>query len=229
MTAKRIPGLDPLTGAASSSDDSLVIFDTSEDTTKRITRSQLSLALATDLTSTFLPLTGGTLTGATVVSVASASTALRVTQTGAGNAILIEDSANPDSSPVVVDSTGKLGIGKTTPVVSVDITATDAIRLPAGTTAQQPSGGISLPGMIRFNTTNSSFEGYNGSVWSAVGSGASGAGTDQIFWENQTTVTTDYSIGGSKTGSWNAMTAGPITINGGVTVTIPTGSTWTIV
>jgi len=229
MTAKRIPGLDALTGAASSSDDSLVIFDTSEDTTKRITRTQLSVALIPDFTTSFLPLTGGTLTGPTVVSMASSSTALRVTQTGAGNALLIEDSSNPDSSPVVVDSTGKLGIGKTTPVVSVDITATDAIRLPAGTNAEQPSGAISLAGMMRFNTTIAVFEGYNGSVWAAVGSGASGASGNQIFWENQTTVTADYSIGGSKSGSWNAMSAGPITIASGVTVTIPTGSTWTIV
>jgi len=229
MTAKRISALTALTGAASSSDDSLVIFDTSEDTTKRITRSQLALAVVPDLAATFFPFTGGTITGTTVVSVASATTALRVTQTGAGNALLIEDSANPDSSPVVVDSTGKLGIGKTTPVVSLDITATDAIRLPAGTNAEQPSGGISLAGMMRFNTTQAAFEGYNGAVWAAVGSGASGASGDQIFWENQTTVTADYSVGGSKTGSWNAMTAGPISINGGVTVTIPTGSTWTIV
>ena len=36
----------------------------------------------------------------------SANTALRITQTGAGNALLVEDSANPDSTPFVVDATG---------------------------------------------------------------------------------------------------------------------------
>jgi hypothetical protein len=55
--------------------------------------------------------------------------------------------------------------------------------------------------------------------------GATGGSTDQIFWENDTVVTTDYTVTTAK----NAMTAGPITINNGVTVTVPTGSSWTVV
>jgi hypothetical protein len=55
--------------------------------------------------------------------------------------------------------------------------------------------------------------------------GATGGGTDRIFWENDRTVTTNYDIGFNK----NAMTAGPLTINNGVTVTIPTGGVWTVV
>ena len=51
-----------------------------------------------------------------------------------------------------------------------------------------------------------------------------GAG-DQIFYENGQTVTTSYTI---TTGN-NAMTAGPVTVATGATVTIPSGSTWTIV
>jgi hypothetical protein len=47
----------------------------------------------------------------------------------------------------------------------------------------------------------------------------------EVFWENGTTVTADYTITTNK----NAMSAGPITINDGVTVTVPTGSTWTVV
>ena len=60
--------------------------------------------------------------------------------------------------------------------------------------------------------------------WGTAG-GASGGGTDQIFYENGTTVTQDYTI----TNNFNAMSAGPITINNGVTVTVGTGETWTIV
>ena len=60
--------------------------------------------------------------------------------------------------------------------------------------------------------------------WGTAG-GASGGGTDQIFYENGTTVTQDYTI----TNNFNAMSAGPITINNGVTVTIGDGETWTIV
>ena len=55
--------------------------------------------------------TGGTVTGPTVVDVNSASTALRVTQTGSGAAFVVEDSANPDSTPFVVDASGNIGIG----------------------------------------------------------------------------------------------------------------------
>lgn len=55
--------------------------------------------------------------------------------------------------------------------------------------------------------------------------GATGGGTDQVFYENDITVQTNYTINTNK----NAMSAGPITINSGVTVTVPSGSVWTIV
>jgi hypothetical protein len=53
--------------------------------------------------------------GNLVVSANSSSPALRVTQVGSGDAILVEDSANPDSTPFVVTSTGNVGIGTTSP------------------------------------------------------------------------------------------------------------------
>jgi hypothetical protein len=56
-----------------------------------------------------------TVDGVGVISANSASDALRITQTGAGNAILVEDSANPDSTPFVVTSTGDVGIGTSSP------------------------------------------------------------------------------------------------------------------
>ena len=55
--------------------------------------------------------------------------------------------------------------------------------------------------------------------------GATGGGNDKIFWENDQTVTSDYTI----TDGQNAMSAGPITISSGITVTIGTGETWTVV
>lgn len=51
--------------------------------------------------------------GATTLLVNSASDALRITQTGSGNALVVEDEANPDSTPFVVDASGKVTIGKT--------------------------------------------------------------------------------------------------------------------
>jgi hypothetical protein len=58
-----------------------------------------------------------------------------------------------------------------------------------------------------------------------VAAGATGGGTDKIFWENDQTVTTNYTI----TNGQNAMSAGPITINSGVTVTVGSGEIWTVV
>ena len=57
------------------------------------------------------------------------------------------------------------------------------------------------------------------------GGGASGAGGDQIFFENDLTVTASYTIPTGK----NAGTFGPVTINSGVTVTVPSGSVWSVV
>jgi len=58
-----------------------------------------------------------------------------------------------------------------------------------------------------------------------ISGGARGNGGNNIFFENDITVTSDYEITTGK----NAMSGGPITIDNGVTVTIPSGSTWTIV
>ena len=58
----------------------------------------------------------------------------------------------------------------------------------------------------------------------AAAAGAKGGGTDKIFWENDKTVTTSYTISTNK----NAVSAGPITIGTG-TVTVQDGSVWTVV
>jgi len=60
--------------------------------------------------------------------------------------------------------------------------------------------------------------------WGLAG-GAVGTGTDQIFYENDQTITGNYSITAGK----NAITAGPVAINSGVSVTVPSGSYWSIV
>lgn len=60
---------------------------------------------------------------------------------------------------------------------------------------------------------------------SGVRWGSGGGASSGVFYENDQVVTADYTITIGK----NAMTAGPVTINPGVTVTIPSGSSWTIV
>jgi hypothetical protein len=102
---------------------------------------------------------------------------------------------------------------------SVQATATTGqANLPSGTTAQRTSGPIA--GAMRFNSTDTSFEGYNGTEWGSIGGGAA----DGIFYENEQNVTANYTVAASK----NAMTTGPITIDAGVSVTIETGARWVV-
>ena len=69
-----------------------------------------------------------------------------------------------------------------------------------------------------------------GLTWAeAAGGGAVGGGSDKIFMENGQTVTTSYTIGTQFGAACNALSAGPITINNSVVVTIDSGDNWTIV
>ena len=104
----------------------------------------------------------------------------------------------------------------------VTLNTTDAVKVPVGTTAQRPGG---VTGDFRFNSTFGKFEGYNGSAWGAVGGGATGGGGDEVFIENDTTVTQNYTITAGK----NAGTFGPVSVANGAVVTIPDGSVWAII
>lgn len=100
--------------------------------------------------------------------------------------------------------------------------STGHIKLPVGSTAQRTNSPSS--GIIRYNTSTGKFEGYTNN-WGAIGGGATGGDSDEIFWENGKQVTANYTITVNK----NAMTAGPISLANGAVVTIPNGSTWTVV
>lgn len=95
---------------------------------------------------------------------------------------------------------------------------TGSLKVPVGTTAERD--GTPMFGWLRGNVDLSRLEWWNGNAWSAVGSGATGGGADTVFEENSAVMTTSYTITAGK----NALLAGPLTINAGVTLTIPTGS-----
>lgn len=231
-----------------------------------------------------------------LIEVNSSSAALRITQTGAGNALVVEDSANPDSSPFVVDASGNVGIGTTTPTALLDVNGSVAIT----GTARRITGDFSnatQTNRIFFQTTTSGGGTSVGAIPNATGgnsafnafgspdpanssfaqfragadtsdvrltSGITGTGTYYpftfytggsermrldtsgnalintttavskltvngdvagTFFVNPTTVSANYTI----PTNYNAMTAGVITVNSGVTVTVPSGSTWTVV
>jgi hypothetical protein len=100
--------------------------------------------------------------------------------------------------------------------------STGSAYLPTGTTAERD--GAPSAGYLRFNSTLTKPEVYNGTTWGSVGGGATGGGSDEIFIENGQTVTTNYTISTNK----NAMSTGPLTINSGITVTVPDNSVWVV-
>jgi len=67
----------------------------------------------------------------------SSSDLVRITQTGSGNALVVEDSTNPDASPFVVSPTGNVGIGVSSPsdkLVVSGKTVTSTIQISSGGT-----------------------------------------------------------------------------------------------
>ena len=96
---------------------------------------------------------------------------------------------------------------------------TSSLTIPSGTTAQRD--GSPAVGMFRHNSTLNQFEGYNNGAWGAIGggAGATGGGTDEVFFESDQTATTSYTLSSGK----NAHTVSP-TINNGVSITVPSGA-----
>ncbi len=76
-----------------------------------------------------------------------------------------------------------------------------------------------------FNAVTATSYAGDGSALTGIAAGAAGGGSDEIFYENGQNVTANYTITNGK----NAMSAGPITIDSGVTVTVGAGETWTVV
>ena len=105
---------------------------------------------------------------------------------------------------------------------NVTMSSTGFALIPAGTTAERPASPAN--GQIRYNTTTSQFEGYQGGAWGQLGGGATGAGGDEVFQENSLIVTTSYTLTTGK----NAMSVGPIQINSGAVVTVPSGQRWVV-
>jgi hypothetical protein len=169
-----------------------------------------------------------------------AATTLDVTSVGSGLVrvgMAIDGTGVTAGTTITAFGTGNGGIGTYTVSVAqtvssttisgvtqdatFEVNATDAIKVPVGTTAQRPVG---VTGQIRYNTTLARFESYNGTAWGQLGAGATGGGSDNVFVENSLTVTTDYTITAGK----SASSVGDLTINSGVTVTVPSGSRWVI-
>ena len=109
---------------------------------------------------------GAVLPGAAKSIAFYASTGINVSDTADGTgAGLFWDDAND-----------RVGINTSTPTSTLQITGTDGVVIPVGTTAQRSTA---TQGKIRYNTTLAQFEGYTGSSWGPFG-GGTGGGADPI-------------------------------------------------
>lgn len=146
----------------------------------------------------------GSISG-TTLSISTVSTgALSVGSTISGTGVTAD-------TRITAFGTGTGGAGTYTVTPSQTVTSTVIVDAP-------------VTGMIRYNSTLSTFEGYSGTTWGSIGGGATGGGSDAVFNLNDQIITASYTIPVGK----NANSVGPLTVNAGVAVTISAGSRWVI-
>ncbi len=192
--------------------DGLPIIDASGPTTTTALMSDVDTYVAgTTSTLTNKTITAPTITNPLVTGLALDDSGFTVegSTANAFETTVAFDDPTADRTVTFLDEDGN---------VLLETASTGSAKMPVGTTAQRDVTPAS--GMLRFNSTDASFEGYDGTEWGSIGGGA----VDGIFYENEQAVTANYTIAATK----NAMTAGPITINSGVTVTIETGARWVV-
>ena len=146
-----------------------------------------------------------------------------------------------NSSSGVLTATGFAGAltGNVTGTASIATTVTladessDTTCFPIFATAATGDLAPKTGSNLSFNSatgalTATSFVG-SGANLTDVDAGATGGGSDRVFFENEVTVDTNYTIGTTLGQTANALSAGPITISAGVTLTVPSGSVYTVV
>jgi hypothetical protein len=241
-------------------------------TTRTYTLPNLTGSLATigTLTQTFTgtttfsagTVTVGSSTGTSTLGLGTGATTNGTTKTiNIGTAGVSGSITNINVGSAVSGATGTLTINDFTTWSTVD-----AIKIPVGTTGERPAG---ASGYLRFNSTTTEFEGYNGTAWASVGGSAISNDTStatnlyplfanattgtaanvytsnaQYLFKpstgelsvkaprasngiliNSATVSSDYTIAAGD----NGLSSGPVSVNSGITVTVSSGSVWTVV
>jgi len=177
-----------------------------------------------------LPVAGGTMTGAFLADNAGTASAPAIsfdTDTDLG---LFRKSANvmgfssSGTEQMIFDANG-LTLQGNNDLRFADADSSHYVGFQAPTTVSSsltwtlPSADAAVSGYALVSDASGTLS------WAAAGGGAVGGGTDEIFWENDQTITQNYTITNGK----NAGSFGPITIQSGVTVTVGSGETWTVV
>lgn len=154
------------------------------------------------------------------LSVAGNTNAVAATFTGNVAALNISTANITATGNVAANNITITGFANAANVVASgnsQFNGTGALKVPVGTSGQRPTAAT---GQVRFNTTDTQFEGYNGTTWSSIGGAAAGG----AVYENKQSIYANYTM----STNYNGESVGPIQIDSGVTVTIPSGSRWVI-
>jgi len=215
LTAHTSTGSQPISSNADVAKWALIV-DAASATTSASAAASSASAAATSATNASNSAT------AAAGSASSASSSASTATTQASNASSSASAAATSATNASNSATAAAASAAAAATKVAKTSDTGSAVIPTGTQAQRD--GTPAAGYFRFNSDVTKFEGYNGTSWGSVGGGATGGGSDEVFIENAQTVTTNYTITTNK----NAMSTGPITVNSGITVTIPSGSSWVV-
>ena len=135
-------------------------------------------------------------------------------------------SSSTDSAFALFDGTGGSTLKNSSLTAASFVaktSATGSAGIPVGTTAQRD--GSPATGYFRYNSTETQFEGYDGSAWGQIGGGAGyfkgdngtvGSSPGDIFRINEAELNTNVTI----TSAENASATGPLTIASSKTLTV---------
>ena len=150
--------------------------------TGTITNAQLAGSI--EVSKTLLAAGTGLTLSTDTLSVDAAQT--QITSVGTLGSLTVSGDLTVDTSTLKVDSTNnRVGILNASPDVSLDIgSATDAVHIPVGTTAERP--GTPSAGYFRYNSTTGEFEGYT-NAWGSIGGGSGSFSTNIFAGDGSTT------------------------------------------